>query len=450
MRRTIWMLPFSVTLFLCPPVLASAEPQSGPDAAPAEETISLDEAVAEAMNNSPGVGAMEARSRAADQDAKSRIGKLFGELHAVASYSFLNDSQVLRPIAKEMLSAGMGGLPFDRNQFHYGLQFGVPLFMGGKLHEGIKIASLQAEQAAVLARGTRWTVRFNVTSLYTAALSLDAGIQALNEQVQALQHTADHLALMVEQGKRPDIDRLKVVDSLEEARAALADAQARRSRVGGTLLALMGRDPSGRIGVVPVEMIPAASPPSQEELAEDLEQTSSVSSARLQAEQAEHAVRVALSAFIPRVSGFANWMQHAGPSAGKPLNTWALGINLDAPILEGGSRFPAVSAAKARRDAARRALTQARLSAKARLREVLAYRDAAHQQITSAKARVAAGVDAAHIKQLRYDAGSSTVEDLLRARAREAGAKAALALATASLIRVNEQLNTVVEKEVLQ
>ena len=60
-----------------------------------------------------------------------------------------------------------------------------------------------------------------------------------------------------------------------------------------------------------------------------------------------------------------------------------------------------------------------------------------------------AGTEAARIEQVRYDTGAGTIEDLLRARSRAEGARAALASARANLVISAARINTIAEKEIL-
>ncbi len=412
--------------------------------------LDLQTAINEAMQHNPGVQALEHKAASASQQAKSAFRHHFGELSGVATYSFLNDAQVLRPISKQLMSGGIGGMPFERNQFHYGVVYKLPLYLGGKLYSGVRIARLEAQKARALVEGTRWTIRFNVTSLFTAAQALDSVITALKQQIRALDTTRQRLDMMVKDGKRPDIDRLKVVESLEQVKAELAEVRARRTRVGAMLMALMGRDPDRDIQVAPQrEHVPAIKA-DKKTLHALLEDISQVRRARLAFRQANRATALVLSEFIPHFSAFADWMQHYGPDTNDPMNTWGIGIRMDLPILSGGSRFADLAAARQKRYAAMSALKRAHLQARARLKDAVAAFKAAKSRLESARARLAAATEAARIEQIRYDTGADTIEDLLRARAREEGAHAEMARTLASIITAAERINMTVEKEVVR
>ncbi|MBW2277723.1 MAG: TolC family protein, partial [Deltaproteobacteria bacterium] len=82
--------------------------------------------------------------------------------------------------------------------------------------------------------------------------------------------------------------------------------------------------------------------------------------------------------------------------------------------------------------------------------DALAELGAARAAVEAAEARVAAGAEAARIEQIRYDTGAGTVEDLLRARAREEGAHSDLARAHAHALTAGARINSIVERKAVQ
>ncbi len=446
MRRNITIV-FCLALALG---VGVAVPAQQAPAAQAPTHLTLEAAVHEALEANPGLKALSHRAAAAKRDAGATARTRWGEIDAVGWYSRYHDDQIVRPMAREFLAGGFGAFPFDRNQVHYGVTFQVPLYLGGKLSSGIAVSRLEAEKTAALLEGTRWQIRFNVTSLYAAAQTLDLVQQALDRQIAALEKTKEKLDLMVESGKRPEIDRLKVVESLEDARAQRAEAAAQRTKVGAILLSLLGRDPDAELEVDPLpDRLPqlAETPVA---LRAALEDTSAVRQARLSAEQAVRGVTVARSSFIPRVFAAGNYMQNTAPSIEDPLDTWEVRLGVSVPLFAGGSRFERLGAAREREQAAREAYEKTRLEISSKLGDPLSSSTAARSRVKAARARVAAGVEAARIEQIRYDTGAGTVEDLLRARAREEGARAALAQARGAVITAGERINSIVEKEAVK
>jgi outer membrane protein TolC len=412
--------------------------------------LSLPQTVAEAVESSPRLHVQAHRASAASREAKAVSRSRYGELNATASYGYLSDDQILRPMSRELVSGGLSSLPFDRSQAHYGLVYEVPLFLGGRLVNQIQIAGLEARKAEALQDGTRWQIRFNAVSLYSAAQALDRVGVALGGQMAALEQTKVQLDVAVAAGKRPELDRLKLLDELESVRAQLANVEADRTRVGALLLALLGRDPAGVITVDPLSEASPALDLHPDELRALVSGNTTVHAAQLEKEQAERASKVARSAFLPRVVGSANYLEHTGLNIDRSLETWGVSIGLVIPLFSGTSDVQRVRATRERYAAAGQAVVQAQLNVAAELQETLARLRANQAGIAAAEARVAAAAEAAHIEQVRYDTGAGTIEDLLRARAHEEGAQAALAGAKAERRTTAERLNTIVEKEIVK
>ncbi len=447
--------------------------------------LTLSEAVEAALRLNPGLKAAGHQATAATRDASAAARGRWGELDSTASYSYFNHHLILVPMYQELLANGISGLPFDRSQAQYGLVYQFPLYLGGKLNNQIHIARLESSKAAALLEGNRWQVRFNVVSLYSTAQALDQILASLDEQLATLRQTQSTLEEMVKLGKRPEVDRLKVVDELEGVKGQRASVQADRIKVGALLLSLLGRDPAAGVTVDPLtgsaDFQSAVSPTSSRRsvdtndvadnsqaprignprygrlevratnsLLSAADNNSAVRAARLAAEQADRGLKVARSDFLPKVYAGASYEDYTGTETDRTLAIWTATVSVKLPLFEGNARFKRREAARQRQAAAREALTEARLKVQADLQDALARRDAARAQLTAAKAQGAAATEAARIEQVRYDTGASTIEDLLRARAREEGAKAAVASAQAGLVTAGERINSVVEKEVIQ
>ncbi|HHQ48929.1 MAG TPA: TolC family protein [Acidobacteria bacterium] len=435
---------------------AAASPNDQAEATPPAETgpihLSLEEAITGVMEANPGLKALGHRSAAAAKNASAAGRKRWGNLDAFFTYTRYNDDRLVRPMSWEMISeaGGFAGLPWDRNQRHYGLTYSIPLYLGGQLSNNIKIANFESQKAEALVEGTRWQLRFNATSLYTAAQTLDRVEGSLGELVKSLEKTKERLDLMVESGKRPEVDRLKVVEQLEDARAQRESVRADRVRVGALLLALMGKDPS--LGIV-VDPLPDRTPGptmTPEELRTAALENSTIRRARFTYDESESQVKVRTASFIPKVFASGNVTQNAAPSVDDPLDSWQVSVGVVVPILHGTSRFEELAAAKEQRSAAEASVQNTQLRVQSQLEEALARFKAAQAELKAARARVAAGTEAARIEQIRYDTGASTIEDLLRAQARKQAAEASLAKARGGLITAAERINSIVEKEAMK
>jgi len=412
--------------------------------------LGMADAIARALDANPGVRAAAERARSADRAATAASRRHFGDVEAVAWTSRYRDAQILRPISRSLMTNGLDGLPFAQDQVHYGLTFELPLFVGGKLLAGSHLARLKADEAGALLGGTRWEIQANVTTLYASAQALAVVTDAYRENVVSLEETGRRLRLMVDQGKRPEVDLLKATEAMEEARAQLADAQAELIHVGSLLGALLDYPADRALDLDPLpDRVPTLSGDTTDWRGLT-ERASTVVAAELHARQAESYRSVVRSEFLPALSLRGNVLGHAASSVAGSQETWELTLAASIPLFTGGRRVAEYQSAAAGVRAAELALRQTRLQQQADIQGALARLRAAETSLDAANRRVEAAVEAARIEGLRYDNGAGTIEDLLRARTRAAAAEAALARSKGDVLGTAAQINALVEEEIVR
>ncbi|RMF76924.1 MAG: TolC family protein [Acidobacteria bacterium] len=442
-------LPVATVLLALATVVPLALAEGQPPEAPSPVHLTLEQAVEAALSASPGLEALEHASEAARQSARAASRSRWGQLDALATTERFDADRITLPISSELLANGFGGLPFDRNQVHYGLSFRVPLYVGGRLRSEREIARLEARQAASRLSGNRWQTRFNAVSLYGATAALDAAIEAARNEHAALETTRERVSLELESGRRARIDLLKIDDTLAQVEARIAELEGRRARSAALLLALCGRDPGLPLAVEPLEESALShGMPDGKSLRAALTDNSSVDAARAEAEASRRRERIARSAFLPRLEAGGLYLANDAPSMVDDIATWELRLDLRVPLFAGGSRFSRVAAARAARNAAESRLERTWLTVSAELESALAEYRSARSSLEAAGRRLAAASEAARIEQLRYDVGSGRIEDLLQARAREAEAQAANAAARSAVVSARARIESVVEREI--
>jgi outer membrane protein len=132
-----------------------------------------------------------------------------------------------------------------------------------------------------------------------------------------------------------------------------------------------------------------------------------------QAAQAD-GVRAAKAAFGPRLTAIADWEADNARFAGGGGNNWLAGLEIQFDLFDGGekrARLHRERATKNRVDA----LHDAALSGiRLEVRKAYLDYDAARQQVEVARAAVGQAQESLRIGQNRYEAGLSTITDLLR------------------------------------
>ena len=111
----------------------------------AAEPLTITQAQKAALEANPRLLAAKLDAVAASHKTKEALGKHFGTIDAVGMYNYYERDRIVVPMAVELFanpSLGMSQLPWDRNQWHYGFVWEIPLLTGGSLYEGDYIARL--------------------------------------------------------------------------------------------------------------------------------------------------------------------------------------------------------------------------------------------------------------------------------------------------------------------
>jgi outer membrane protein len=407
-------------------------------------------AIDRALADNPGLQAAQERQLSTERTAAATFRQHFGVVRAVAWGTRYKDDQILMPISKQLLGGGFGNLPFDRDQLHYGAAFELPLYVGGRLFAQSHLSDLKADEAAALLSGTRWQIRANVVSVYAANQSLAAAVRAYSEQVAALNKTRERLELMVNEGKAPEVDLLKVIETLQESRADLADAEAGQTEARALLAALLDLPVDQHFELDPLPDSLPTLPSGDIAWDELLDEATAVTVARLHVSQAESAKKIARSQFLPTLSFRGNLLEHIASSVNGQMETWELTLAVSLPVFTGGSRVATYQSASAAQRQAELELRQARRQRQAELEGAKAKFEASQTQLVAAQRRLVAGDEAARIEDVRYQTGAGTIEDLLRARTRATAAQAGLARAQGNVLTAAAQINAIVEREVVK
>ncbi len=139
---------------------------------------------------------------------------------------------------------------------------------------------------------------------------------------------------------------------------------------------------------------------------------------RIRSEEAaqQQSVSIAKSSFGPRVNAFAGWeLDNPTLFAGGGGNNWTAGLEVQFDLFEGGAKRAELSRERAMQDKVAALKEMATDGVRLEVRKAYYDVDAARQQLEVARAAIAESQESLRINQDRYEAGLSTVTDLLAA-----------------------------------
>ncbi|HQK52462.1 MAG TPA: TolC family protein [Myxococcota bacterium] len=390
--------------------------------------LAFDEAVSRALSANPRLRAAKFDVAAAKARTAEAIGRHFGEVDLVGVYNAYDDARLVRPIAGPLNPAAMGSMPFDQNQFHFGVTWQIPLLASGRLITGDRIARDMARAASATDAHAREEVRYNVRAAYRNLLVLSHALDAVDAYVKALEEDAHAAELKVKVEAWAPVNAQKVLFALEGARAQKARIVAQKQSAEAMLAALMGEDPPTdgfQVADLPGEPSPAPTPALQELLETARAGRHDLQAAREALNAARHRRDQARLAFLPEIGVQGSWLGHVAPSVSGTLGTVDFGLYLKIPVLVGATRWYAMNETTAEAAAAAARERAKALEVAGQVSDASARLEAARAQYRAGISRRDLGHEVARVEQLRLVQGTGHLEDYLAARAQEAEGEAA-------------------------
>jgi outer membrane protein TolC len=391
-------------------------------AAPARsELLTLDQAVGRARAGNPSVQAARLDALGASARASQAYARHLGDLDLVGSANRFEGDRLVKPITGPLNPAAIGGLPFDRDQLHYGVTWQLPLFSGGALVQGDRSARAAERAAGHQADRSLQETWFAVRTTYRAALGLDHALAAAEAYEHALAKDEASARLKVETETWSAADGAKVQFALASARARRATLAAQHRTALAQLATLLGDDP----GTAVYELRDLPDPPVERPAvltalsAAALDHRPDLSAAREGSEAQRLRGSVARGGFWPQLAFLGNYTFNDAPSVGAPYRTWELGLVVKIPVLADVGRAAAVREADAAAAAAAERERAKASEVQSQVVDAIGRVESARAAFEAGTAQRRLGVEVARVEKLRFEAGTGRIEDYLTARAQE-------------------------------
>ncbi len=415
------------------------------------ETLSLAEAVQRAIHNNPGIQALQERSASEQNSVGARKLTRYGEVLLNGGISHNGDEVLVRPMTRELLSKGFLGLPFDDTYAYWSLQYRLPVYTGGALTQGISSArsGRDARENELAYAVTR--VTYQVAEAYLGVLSVQEQVRAWEDYRDALCSLQGHIRLGVERGKFAEVDLLKVAFEIKDVDLKLEGLE--REHVTGLadLEALLGEaeGPLKAYELEPVETtgINAPLPETAILVKTALQNRHDLRAVRRDAEAQARKVKVVRADRFPRVDLNARLNGADGLNIDYNDQYWSVSANVSVPLLDFGRRRNEVQRALHAASAAQRRVTELDAEVRRQVFSAVASFRMVEQAVQTRAAALSLAREVKRIEKLKYDSGSGTIDDLLRAEARARLSEAELVKARYDLLLARKNLRKTIEGE---
>jgi len=384
--------------------------------------LTLDEAVALALRNNPGLQKQQMNKALSEKELNERKSQNLGKIDLVASYGHYNLPRTLVPLTPASIFNDPTAVPTTEDLFTTGIMYEVPLFTGFAQQRSVEIAMLEKELTGVAIKLSREQLIYNVKTLYVNILSLTAQEQAQGEYHAALQHLYDAIALEVKLGKKARVEQLKAAADRENARVKVRKISGNIKILKENLGALLDIDTISSLEESFVEMLA----PGSTKYSKNIEELDRYRSAVLDVEKKTKLMEKSSAGFYPQVAFNGFYGQNFGPNDSSNLNEgdwnneqiWQVLVNLKWTVFDFGSRKTSQQMADIRKQQSRRNRLTTELELKRSLSEAVTKIELTLDEYYSAEAELALTRETESIEQIRFEKGAADLNDLLYAKAR--------------------------------
>ncbi|MFW2437801.1 MAG: efflux transporter outer membrane subunit [Arenicellales bacterium] len=324
-----------------------------------------------------------------------------------------------------------------------GLQISWEADVWGRLRSGQRAAAASAEAAAADFRSAQQSLSAATAKAYFTAIEANIQVGITRETKQILDETLRIVNVKYKNGMASAQDVSLSRSDLAKARERLTSVQGSYRDAIRALEVLLGRYPGADLKVR--EALPDVPPPPPAGLpSELLERRPDIVAADRRVAAAFNATEQARAARLPTL-GLTGSLGGASSSLSDLLNpanvAWTQGVNLLAPLYDGGRRIESVNIATAEQEQALAAYGQAALNAFSELETNLDQGAVLQRRIVDLKVAATEAEKAFRVAKLRYDEGEEDLLSVLTIQQRVTGAKSSLSSAERLLLEQRVNLN---------
>lgn len=389
----------------------------------AGKLLTLQEAVAVALEKNPTVQAVDAYADAVKQGITAAASGRYPRLDFSEGFARGNNPVYVfgslltqRQFTERNFELGFLNTPPPLDNFRTQFTASMPLWDAGQTLRRVRDARLEAQSAVRAGDRTRQEVIFNVIEAYLNGLLARENVRVAQAAVEASKADLARAQARQEQGLAVPSDLLSAQVQLAQAQEDLLRAQNGVAVADAALNVAMGLpedapvDVQGQLGEVMFEAGTLA-----ERQAKALQARPDFRQIEIGRERAANGVHMARADFLPKVNLFGAWEEDNQTFLTRGGNNWALGATLTFNLFDGGSNRARLKESQARQRQAEAMRSQRAAAVRLQVRQAYLNLTTARDRVDVSRGAASQAEESLRIIQNRYEAGLSAITDLLRA-----------------------------------
>ncbi len=401
----------------------------------AQESLTLSEAVAHALESNPELAIDEPGRQAANEEFKAAKERYLPRLDFEMSYLAGNNPAFVfstlltqQKFTEENFDIERLNSPSAEDNWQTRFTLQQTIWDFGRTGAYREMANLGVQSADRSHEEHVRQVLLAVIDAYYATTLARESLETASMAVRSAEAIESQAEARVKEGVTVEADLLRSRVYLSAARQQEIQARGNLENAKARLNRLMGRpltDPVGETAsLIPFEI---SLPPEEKLLAEQKQERPDYQNLLTELKQSELAVKAKKKEYLPVLSGYGAWeIDNPLPELSGGDN-WAAGVILNWNLFAGGSDKARLDSSRFRMEQKRRQIQAMESAMELEIRSALVRYRSAEQQVAAAQAAEAQSEEGLRILKNRYDAGLATMTDLLSSETARSSARTQLA-----------------------
>ena len=414
------------------PLIAAALVASAAALAEGPQTLTIDEAVNEALRVNDQLKAVRYRAEGAEDTARSARGRLLPALSASDTWQHWDGPFVISLGPPGTPSSGLVARNINTNVFTVAAQ--QPIL--GLLHRerDLKAASASADASRADEQDAQSQIAEQVRATYLRHFGSRAGVAIAEASIEQLQKQVQDAQARYNAGTITKADLLRFQTAVANAQQLRIQQATLAQTARQALLTLLARNPEDPtvefVEPVDLEKQAAVRPPESvdELINRALKNRPEVARAQKEAEAARANGQARMWALLPEVDVQAAYSNVRG-QVFQPENASFIGVVSSWPFFTWGTRWYAAQSAQRQADASASLLENTRKQVAFDVSSKAVQLDAQFVAVQVAETAIASAEEAYRVTTAQVSAGTATTTDLLDAQSALTTARANLARA---------------------
>lgn len=305
---------------------------------------------------------------------------------------------------------------FERSIYDTGVAFRLPLFKGGQLMRGVRVAEFRKAMATDNFSLTKQDLIYNVTSVFYKILQLQKLLEATEQTVRQLEAHKSVVETHLSAGTSPQLDLLKTDVELAHAVERRLVVRSNLDSAFQVFRMLLGmEEATAEIRIEEGRSTASATGTLKEQLERAFEQRPDYRAVQKKKKMFEERVRMAQGRWLPDIFVAGDYGGRAGPTLNY-YEHWNLGVKLVMPVFDGGLIKAEVDKEKAELAKAQEEERAVRLAINREVTDGVLNVETAKARIGVTEKAIKSARENLRVERLKYGTGAGTTTDVIDAQ----------------------------------